>query len=237
MKVGILVTDHVLPDYAEIAGDYDEMVVSLFDGRGWQFESFDQTLGERPRSLDDCDAYVATGSRASVYDGTPWVMGFQSVVADLYAEGGRYLGICFGSQMMAQALGGEVRRADTGWGVGVKAAEVVSHEPWMVPDAPSYRCVVSHQDQVVRMPDGARVLAANDHCAVSMFMMGDRFLGIQGHPEYSSDYGRALLEARRGKLIPEEVAEAAIPTYDTPIDRDLLAGWLGAFLTGETGSG
>jgi GMP synthase-like glutamine amidotransferase len=102
----------------------------------------------------------------------------------------------------------------------------------MEPPAPSYRCVVSHRDQVVRMPDGARILAENAHCAISMFAVGDRFLGIQGHPEYSPDYGRILLETRRGTLIPDEVAEAAMPTYDIPVDRELLSGWLAAFLGG-----
>ena len=110
-----------------------------------------------------------------------------------------FIGICFGHQLIAKALGGTVVKSDRGWGVGVKEVEVSPDLGW----GESYRVLTSHEDQVEALPPGAEILGWNEHCPVSVMGVGSTMLGIQGHPEFESAYSAALMESRRGTIIPE----------------------------------
>jgi GMP synthase-like glutamine amidotransferase len=116
----------------------------------------------------------------------------------------------------------------------VKEVEVWEQAAWMEPPRSGYLVLNSHRDQVAELPASARVLAGNDHCPVGMLAVGERMAGMQGHPEFTPAYAAALLEWRveRG-IIPAEVAEAARPTFQLAPDRELLAGWISRFLSGE----
>jgi GMP synthase (glutamine-hydrolysing) len=133
--------------------------------------------------------------------------------------------------MIAHALGGKVERAETGWGVGVKEVVVAEPPDWL--GVARYRVLNSHADQVTDLPPGAIVLGGNEHCPVSLMTIGDHFLGIQGHPEFTEAYAAALLHARRGTVIPAETVDAALPTLNDPVPPGLLAGALVRFLKGK----
>ena len=132
--------------------------------------------------------------------------------------------------MMAQALGGEVTLRAAGWGVGVTETQVTGQAEWMVPHRHSYQVVVSYQDQITRLPPGAETLASTDHCPVSMFTLGDYFLGIGGHPEIPVLYLKALIQSRRGARIPEATADAGLASLHNPPDATLLRDWMTEFL-------
>lgn len=231
MRVGLLVCDHVRPEFRGIAGDYPEMFGRLLSGHPQvELRPYDLTAGEFPAATDECEGWIGTGSRWSVYDDLPWIRRFEDLVAAFVADRRRFVGVCFGHQMIGRALGGEVAAAEQGWGVGVKEVRMEAVEPWMSPAVRSYRVLNSHADQIVRPPEGIRVLGSNRHCPVSMLAVGDHVLGIQGHPEFVPDYARALMEARRGRLIPDEVVDEGLAGLAMPVDRDLLAGWIASFL-------
>ena len=101
----------------------------------------------------------------------------------------------------------------------------------MEPPAPSFRILYSHQDQVVGLPEGGRVLATAGHAAVAMLAVGDHLLGIQGHPEFVPAYAEALLRRRRGGRIPASTADEALASLSRPLDRNLLASWIVSFLS------
>jgi GMP synthase-like glutamine amidotransferase len=229
MKVGLLVCDHVLPQFRSIAGDYPDMFEALLEGRGIRFECFDLPADEFPPSLDQCEGWITTGSRSSVYDNEPWILRFARLTETAALERKRMVGICFGAQMIAHSLGGAVSRSPRGWGVGVKQVEIVTPEDWMVPPAPNYRVINSHADQIEVIPSGGRVLGGNDHCPISALRVGS-LLGIQGHPEFLPEYARALMEHRRGRVIPAPVVDAGLASFSQPTDDDLLAGWITSFL-------
>jgi hypothetical protein len=78
-----------------------------------------------------------------------------------------------------------------------------------------------HQDQVVQVPDGAKVLGAAAHCPVAMFAFGS-MLGVQGHPEFSAAFERALIEAREARIGSDATA-AALASLSEPTDEDAAA--------------
>lgn len=225
MKLGLLQCDHTLESVRSIAGDYDEMFARWLAA---QWRVYDLPQGERPSNLDECDAYITTGSKMSVYDDEPWIHGFAALTREIHAAGKPFLGVCFGHQMMGHALGGRVAKSPNGWGIGVHTFSVTQPEPWMEPPAASVNLLMSCQDQVLELPPDAVVLGGNAHCPVGIFRVG-RMLGIQGHPEFTPDYARALLELRRERIGAERV-DRALTTLSMPLDAALLARWAGRFL-------
>ena len=123
------------------------------------------------------------------------------------------MAVCFGHQLLAQAMGGRVAKSPDGWGAGVHAYELLrTGEPWMVPpsDGP-LRIIASHQDQVVELPDGAVLLARTDHCPVAAYTLGPAALAIQPHPEFTAGGVR-----RAGRAAPRAASAPAPPTPRWP---------------------
>lgn len=230
MKIGLLVCDHVRDEFLHVAGDYPDMFEALLGDR-LQLQPYFLVEDRFPDRLDEVEGWITTGSRESVYDDIPWVHRFADLTRRIVATDGKLVGICFGHQMIAHALGGRVEQSERGWGVGVKTVEVTAAQPWMHPPAERFRILNSHRDQVIELPPGASVVAANDHCPVSAMTVGRRIVGFQGHPEFVPDYSAALMESRRGTLIPDQVVEEGIASLESAPDRRLLAEWIVGFLT------
>ncbi len=234
-RVGLLMCDHVDVEARDVAGDYPEMFSDLLADQAVDLVGYDVVAGELPADPSECDGWITTGSRASVYDGEPWIADLSGFVRRVHEAELPFVGICFGHQLIAQALGGEVARAPGGWGVGARVAVVSSAEPWMQPPARRFRVLYSHQDQVVALPPGGRVLAAAPHAPVAMMAVGDHLLGIQGHPEFPAGYLRVLLERRRGATIPGDVVDDALGTLELPLHRQVVAEWIARFFSPAAG--
>ena len=139
--------------------------------------------------------------------------------------------VCFGHQLLAQAMGGTVAKSPDGWGAGVHAYELVGEPaPWMDPPAHgTLRLIASHQDQVTELPEGAVILARTDHCPVAAYTLGPAAFAIQPHPEFTPAVSRGLVERRRDR-IGAEASDAALASLDASLDRDVLAAWMAGFL-------
>jgi GMP synthase-like glutamine amidotransferase len=223
--IGLLQCDHVREEFRSIAGDYDAMF------RRWlpaEWRIYDIVEGERPSAPDECEGYVTTGSRASVYEEEPWILGFAGLVREIHNARVPLIGVCFGHQMLAHALGGRVARCSRGWGIGVHEFRTQAHEPWMIPPLERFGVLMSCQDQIEDLPPGAAVLAGNEHCPVGMFRVGNS-LGLQGHPEFPVSYSEALMRFR-AQLIGEQAVARGIESLRLPVHSAELASWAREFL-------
>lgn len=225
MHLGLLLCDHVRPEFLHIGGDYPDYFARLLPEAEWTV--FDLTQGNFPASSDECDGWITSGSRHSVYDHVAWISRFAGLIRDFDLRRVPTVGICFGAQMMAHALGGRVERAEQGWQVGVKVANVIESD--LLGSGP-FRIIHSNADQVVEMALGMRLLATAPTNPIEAIALGDHFLGFQGHPEFDPAYSRELMEARRGSMIPSEVIDAALPTLTRPPDQARLATVIESFL-------
>jgi len=229
MRIGILQTGAVRGELQREFGDYPTMFRALLANAAGEepieFRDYDVQCGQFPATLDECDAYLITGSRESVYDDLPWLPRLEQFVRLLDADRHPLVGICFGHQLIAQALGGETRKADQGWGVGVQRSDVLAPDPWMRPFKPEINLLASHQDQVVKLPPRARLIARSDFCPNAGFTIGGHIVTFQGHPEFVKGYSRALLDARR-KVLGEEVYARGVQSLEKPVDSPLVARWI-----------
>lgn len=231
MRLGILQADHVDPECRARFGDYADMfTVALGDALDSRtsFEFFDVRRGHYPDGVGDCDGYLITGSRASVYDDEPWIARLKEFVRELNETRSKTVGICFGHQLVAASLGGVVDRAKVGWGVGVHTWDIVDDEPWLRPRLREIRLLASHQDQVDVLPRGARLLAASNFCPNAAFAIENHVFAVQGHPEFTRDYARFLMCRRREAL--GGAFGPGVRSLDEPTDEAVVAQWIAAFL-------
>ena len=149
MKIGILQADSVVDQFQPRHGNYPGMIESIlakaakhvFD-ETWQYETYDVEHNQYPETTDACDGYVITGSKKSVYDNEAWIHRLKDYVVTLHTERKRVVGLCFGHQLIADALGGQTRSAEVGWGVGIHRSEVVNRPWFMDEEVSDYSLIV-----------------------------------------------------------------------------------------------
>ncbi|MBT7966637.1 MAG: C26 family cysteine hydrolase domain-containing family [Proteobacteria bacterium] len=216
--VGILQCGEVPDTLSAQFPDYNEMIEIGLKRADHNIHciTFRVLDGEIPHPAA-CDAWITTGSRFSVNDPNEWTEKFSEFVSDAHKLKIPFVGICYGMQMMAKALGGTVEYAEKGWGVGVATSTVYEKAPWMANHKEAANLVVSHQEQVTELPAEAVLLAGSDFCPNGIFQVGSSMLGIQGHPEFTTDYSRALMDARRN-IIPAEAVEAGMDSLSKRVD-------------------
>lgn len=185
---------------------------------------------ELPASLDECDAWLVTGSPHSVYEHHAW----QEPLARFLARAAQHrpvVGICFGHQLLHDALGGTVVKEAGGWGIGVQRYELHDVPAWAPSEEPgaAFRLIALHQDQVAQPAPGTRVLAGNSFCRVCITTIGDNVFTIQAHPEMTRTLARAIYEEQRDKQ-GEDPTRRAVQSLDGAIDDLAAARWILAFI-------
>lgn len=153
---------------------------------------FNVSEGALPDGFD-FDAAVITGSGASVYWDDPWVDRLLEWTGEAYARGVPLFGICFGGQALADALGGRVE-AQEARELGYHAIRQCDDSPIFAGVDTEFTSFVSHGDDVVELPLGARKLAQNEH-ALHGFRKGHAF-GFLFHPEFDFPTAERITEKR-----------------------------------------
>lgn len=198
-------------------------------GAKTNYQVFDAMTGQMPADPAACKGYVITGSSAGVYEDLPWI---PVLTKFLQAAKGRakLVGICFGHQIMAQAFGGAVTRSETGLAIGLHQYTMADTAPWVEDPAP-ISIAVSHQDQVVVPPPGARVLGGSSFTPYGVLAYDDQpAISFQCHPEFGPDFAAALIEHGRSNLPHPEAADVWLASLSQPNDRKRVGRWIQRFL-------
>ena len=231
MKIGLLQCDDVMESLQVAHGNYPEMFNELLLTRypDAQIRVYRCMDGELPQDLNECDAYITSGSKFGVNDGLPWIDALQECVARMWEQGTPLVGVCFGHQLMAKALGGEVTKSPKGWGVGVSFNQVLVRKNWMKPWQDKLDLVVSHQDQVSLLPPQAEILASSEFCPYYLVQYGQHFMSVQGHPEFCKGYSRDLMDARRGVIAHARLREGQA-SLSAEVDAPVMSSWIINFM-------
>ena len=234
MKIGILEAGLVRTELADRFDPYPVMFAQLLGlaERDLEFAAYSWVRGQVPDSIDECDGWLISGSRHGVYDHLDWMAPLQDFIRQVAEAHLPLIGICFGHQIVAAALGGEVVKSDRGWGVGVNSYHVDKRYAWMQQQVPeSVAMYAFHQDQVVTLPAAAEVFLSSDFCPFAGLSYGDSIISVQAHPEFEAAYEQALLEMFGGNLIPADVAQQALAAMEAGAQTDtrLLADWFAEF--------
>lgn len=225
--VGLLLCDHLDPEVIAEHGDYTELFPNLFEPLVGELTVYDVTAGEFPDSARECRGWIVSGSRHSAYDDLDWIARLEELVRGIVSERVPLVGICFGHQVIARALGGDVDKAEVGWGLGAKTFKIIASTGAI---EGTMTLLMSHQDQVTAVPEGATVFATSEYCPVGGYRIDDRVLCVQGHPEFVPELLTTLLERRRG-IIDGDVIDEALAGLDRPLDHQRVARWMAQVLT------
>ena len=233
MKLTIIQTGGVPPSLRDRFGPYPAMFQRMFDEAGEPFEYETVAVYEDAPFPDAAglEGIIITGSAAGVYDTHyAWMEPLRHFIRAAYAARTPMLGVCFGHQIMADALGGDVRKSEKGWGLGRHTYAVKSRPAFLGTEAPALRIACSHQDQVITPPAEAEVFLASAFTPnAGLLYRNGAAISLQPHPEFLDDYTLALAELRRGKA-PDEVVDTAVSSLTTASDSKETAGYQGAFL-------
>ena len=237
MRIGILQTGDAPLELKDQFGEYGDMFVQMLDQHPNDFEYIIYRVvhQEFPDSADECDAWLITGSRHGAYEDLQWIHALKAFILEIAEIGRPLIGICFGHQIIAEALGGRVEKSDKGWGLGFDTYALTEDTPGT--GSPELTLHIFHQDQVVELPPGARVFASSDFCEYAGLMIGDNIMTIQAHPEFVNEFNQQLLQARRTSVLPEGLADEAINELqkrNAIADSSQFASWMGAFLERST---
>ncbi|MGU9952270.1 MAG: glutamine amidotransferase-related protein [Gammaproteobacteria bacterium WSBS_2016_MAG_OTU1] len=229
MKIGLLNLYEVDTDLRDAHGNYASMFARLLAPEiTCEWQVYEAREGDLPQNADECDAYLITGSRCGVYENWEWIPPLFDCIKMLNNAQKKLVGICFGHQAVAQALGGEVQKSDNGWGVGRHQWEITNTTPWMQPPLTKLNMLVSHQDQIITLPPQAQLLASSSFCQYAMYAIGNHIFCVQGHPEFTPEFMLALLQ-RREDTIPADVWREAMENSTMPNDNVVFAQWLANF--------
>ena len=232
MHIGILKTDAVRPEWVPDFGEYPDMFIRLLQADpSVSFSVWDVEEGCHPSEseIDAVDGFIITGSKSSVYDDKQWIRDLEALIQKLHAKRKKMVGICFGHQIIAKALGGEVSKSDKGWGVGIHTYDL-DKAPFAGVDDGQLKLVVSHQDQVHELPPGARNVVSNAHCENAGFVIGDHIFTLQGHPEFIDEYSEVIMALRYDMIGADRVAEGRASLQQHDHEGDRVASWMLSFL-------
>ena len=201
MKIGILQTGHPADEIKAQMGDYSDSFALILAGHGFSFETYMVVDGQFPDGPLACDGWLITGSKHGVYEDHDWIKPLEQLIREIRDAQKPLIGVCFGHQIIAQALGGRVKKFDGGWAIGPQEYQTAEGE--------TVTLNAYHQDQVLDLPPGAKRAASNDFCANAAMTVGDRIYTLQPHPEFSEDYIKLLIKYRGRGVIPDDVLDRA----------------------------
>jgi GMP synthase-like glutamine amidotransferase len=229
-RITIIETGLVGPGHRERHGSYPNMFERMIraEDASIEFDVVSVCNGEALPDPAGLQSILITGSPAGVYDELDWIAPLEEFVRAAYANRTPMAGVCFGHQLIAQALGGTVRKSEKGWGLGrhvyqvTPGSEIVGEE--------SLAIIAAHQDQVIEPPAAARTFLSSDFTPhAGLLYANGATLSVQPHPEFDVSYPLAICDMLEGRA-PDDVIATAKASLAEPLDSAKLGGAITRFL-------
>jgi len=240
MKIGILETGHLSDTLKAKYGRYPAFFQRLVAPHLPEAEFFAVAIvdGEVADSPTQADGWIITGSRSGAYEDEPWISPLEVFLRDCLALQVPVAGICFGHQILAQAMGGKVVNSEKGWGFGIHEYALMARPAWLDQIPENFSIPAIHQDQVVEVPKGAQVFAKSDFCPIAGLLYGNpdspHAMSIQPHPEMSAEFVADIAEERLQHIIAAEIVEPALKSLENPADQVAWGKTIAAFFRQAT---
>lgn len=223
-RIGILQTGILGEPLTQKHGEFPQMFQDMLGQDTFEYITYPVTQGTLPKSPTECDGWILTGSKHGAYEDHDWIPPLEEFIRILVANGNPTVGICFGHQIMAQAMGGKVEKYPDGWSVGLQ-------EYTNLESGETIRLRAFHQDQVVEKPKMATVTHSSDFCQFAGLQYSPACFSLQPHPEHTADFTEDLILFRRNKVLSEEVADAALAVGHLPNDHEEVGKFIEEFLS------
>ena len=229
--IGVLECGQTDPDWIEEHGEMADPFPRFLGqvSKDLTYKIYKAHINQLPKQPDECDAWLITGSPLSVYEHPAWLTALSAFLVEA-VKTRPIVGICFGHQLLHDALGGKVEHTNQ-WGIGVQQYALKEQPTWAPTDEPmsAFHMIAFHQDQVTQVAPKTKVLASNDFCPFAMTTIGDNVFTIQAHPEMTTKLANDLYESQRS-LHGEEKANQAVESLHGRIDGKQAAHWVLAFI-------
>ncbi|KAI9649837.1 hypothetical protein NHQ30_002419 [Ciborinia camelliae] len=230
LRIAILECDTPLQNTQQKYGGYGGVFTSLLE-RGasslspplppsaLQISKYDVVTAQEYPSLESIDAVMISGSRHTSFESDAWILKLVDFVKGVLAQDRvRLVGVCFGHQIVGRALGVKVDRSDKGWEVSVTPVELTGRgkEIFGLENLNRSQTHLTreqnifqmHKDIVYEYPPEVEALAYTEKCATQGMYIRGKLITVQGHPEFTEEIVRELLEARHASGIFDDATFA-----------------------------
>jgi len=235
MKIGVLRAGPVADELVNDFGEYDRVFADYLGplDPDFTFQGWTVYEGDLPATPGEADAWIISGSKFGVYEDHDWIEPLKTLIGAIAAARVPLIGVCFGHQIMAEALGGRAVKFDGGWGIGRHTYRTANMPSWAAdtPDEISIHAI--HQDQVIQLPPDATTVASNEFCENAALIYGDPeapyAISIQPHPEFSDKFVTDLIAVRLDTF-PAHLRDRALANMGQDLHREWATDWFGRFL-------
>ena len=230
-RVTIIETGLVSPKNRELHGSYPQMFARLIGAADATVtcDTVSIPAGEPLPAIEGLEAILITGSSAGVYDAFDWIAPLEEFVRAAHESHVPMVGVCFGHQLIAQALGGTVRKSEKGWGIGRHVYQVLPENGVIAGE--EVAIAASHQDQVIEPPNDALTILSSEFTPhAGLLYANGTTLTVQPHPEFDVAFAQVCCDLRDGKA-PDDIVATARASLAEPMDNAKLGGAIARFLT------